>query len=600
MDSFKAMHDGMGYFFIEPKANETYTAKWKDEQGNSYQTALPAAKSDGILLQVHNTGKKKGFIVSRTAQAAENLKQLHIVASMHQQMVYMANIRLSETLSIGGAIPTEQFPSGVMQVTVFDVNWVPVAERITFINNGDAVFSPEVGFSTLGFSKRGKNVLEISMPPNMSANLSVAVTDAGIGADSSDNIISRLLLTGDLKGNVYKPYYYFSNDSDSTINHLDLVMLTNGWRRFNWAKVVQGKFPEIKYPKDTSFLSFSGKVFGASPGQLREAGDLYFILRGKDSSQQILSLPIASDGTFQDPSLIFFDTLKIYYQFQKNRSFSDMSELRFFNNIIQKPAHVYVDKDNNIQLQDTSGNYRNFFIAQQRARLEELMKGTTLAEVTVQTRTKSPVQLLDEKYASGFFKGGDGYQFDITDDALAQSSPNVFTYLQGRVAGLQITTNGPQASLSWRGGSPQVYLDEIPTDISNVGSISMSNVAYIKVFRPPFMGGFGGGSGGAIAVYTRKGGDVKTEPGKGLPYKNVAGYTAIREFYSPNYGTFNEKNEREDLRTTLYWNPMVLTDPENHRIQLSFYNNDVTDSFRVIVEGMSPDGKLTRVEKVVE
>ena len=47
------------------------------------------------------------------------------------------------------------------------------------------------------------------------------------------------------------------------------------------------------------------------------------------------------------------------------------------------------------------------------------------------------VQLLDEKYTSGMFIG-DGYQFDLVNDPTAGSSMNIFNYLQGKVAGLQV------------------------------------------------------------------------------------------------------------------------------------------------------------------
>jgi hypothetical protein len=90
------------------------------------------------------------------------------------------------------------------------------------------------------------------------------------------------------------------------------------------------------------------------------------------------------------------------------------------------------------------------------------------------------------------------------------------------------------------------------------------------------------------------------DAGKGIPYKMIIGYTAPKEFYSPNYDTYNERNEEQDLRTTLYWAPMVLTTPTNNTVRLRFYNNDFTQSFRVIVEGITTDGKLTRVEKVIE
>ncbi len=90
-----------------------------------------------------------------------------------------------------------------------------------------------------------------------------------------------------------------------------------------------------------------------------------------------------------------------------------------------------------------------------------------------------------------------------------QGHINIFTYLQGKVAGLQINTGGGQPCLQWRGGSPQLYLDQTPADASMVSSLSVNDVAYIKVFRPPFMGGFNGANG-AIAIYTRRGNDVKS------------------------------------------------------------------------------------------
>jgi hypothetical protein len=113
------------------------------------------------------------------------------------------------------------------------------------------------------------------------------------------------------------------------------------------------------------------------------------------------------------------------------------------------------------------------------------------------------------------------------------------------------------------------------------------------------MGGFNGANG-AIAIYTRKGNDIKNEPGKGLASNKVMGYTAIKEFYSPNYASFKPSNEQRDLRTTLYWNPSLITSPQNNQFVLSFYNNDVSSSFRVIIEGMTRDGKLAHIEQIME
>jgi hypothetical protein len=207
---------------------------------------------------------------------------------------------------------------------------------------------------------------------------------------------------------------------------------------------------------------------------------------------------------------------------------------------------------------------------------------------------------MDKKYTSGMFSGGDAHEFDLVNDPFVGSSLNIFQYLQGKVAGLQINAMSNPPSLSWRGGTPSLFMDEVPVTADMISTIPVTDIAYVKVFPPPFMGAPGGGTGGGIAIYTRKGGDEKQEPGKGLSNNTVSGYTLIKEFYSPDYDSFSEENEKKDLRTTLYWNPSVVTVPGNNKVVLKFYNNDVTESFRVIIEGMTKDGRLAHVEQMME
>ena len=197
------------------------------------------------------------------------------------------------------------------------------------------------------------------------------------------------------------------------------------------------------------------------------------------------------------------------------------------------------------------------------------------------------------------FKGGDGYQFDLVNDPFAMSSMNIFTYLQGKVAGLQITTGGPTPSLNWRGGSPALFIDEILSEPDMVANIPVTDVAFIKVFRPPFMGSSQGGNG-AIAIYTKRGDDSKDTRNSGLSSNFVVGYTQIKEFYSPNYERFDPRNENKDLRTTLYWNPQLITEANKNKIRLSFFNNDISNSFRVVIEGMTEEGLLTHYEEIME
>ncbi|HEV2831129.1 MAG TPA: hypothetical protein VGW31_04050 [Hanamia sp.] len=605
IDSLKVIHDGMGFFYLKPKPGETFSAKWfvtdastKANKGTANETDLPAIKSTGVALQISLTGTKRNFLISAPDNSNNN-KTLHVLGTMYQQPVFKITKELKEGIA-QAIIPTEDLPSGILTITVFDDKWNPLAERITYINNEEYLFHPEMTVQHWGLNKRAKNEIEISVPDSLSANLSVSVTDLSIDADTANNIISHLLLTTELKGKVNNPAYYFLNNSDSISQALDLVMLTHGWRRFNWEEVVKGILPTITYPRDTNYLSISGKIYGASPVQLRDAGSIVLLWNQKKEANQIVSVPIAKDGTFNDPSLILFDTARIYYQLPKSKGLGDATVQFMQNRLPALPQNMKANGFFYNHLSDTTGNSRHFQLADATLSEQKFLNEKILETVTVQRRTKSPVQIMDEKYATGLFSGGDAYQFDLVNDPFAASSFSIFNYLQGKVAGLQINTSSNPPSLQWRGGSPAIYLDEMASSADMISGIPVSDVAYIKVIRPPFMGGAGGGGSGAIAIYTRRGADQKSEPGKGLSNNTVTGYTEIRQFYSPNYETINPENEKKDLRTTLYWNPEVITKPGENKVLLKFFNNDVSGAFRVVIEGMTKDGRLAHEVQVME
>ena len=143
------------------------------------------------------------------------------------------------------------------------------------------------------------------------------------------------------------------------------------------------------------------------------------------------------------------------------------------------------------------------------------------------------------------------------------------------------------------------YLNEMTVDMDALIHIPMSEIAFIKVFNTPFMGAPGGGFGGAIAVYTKKGDERKEAFNTVDEKKLLIGYTKYQEFFSPNYSD-SVKSFAPDARTTLYWNPYVLTNAKSHKVQLEFYNNDISKRLRVVLEGINAEGKLAHVEKIIE
>jgi hypothetical protein len=598
IDSIRVVHDGMGSFNLIPQVGMNYTAKWKDEKGNSYTTALPASKTGGVTLQVSMKGTKRVITIFSGSELEDRFKQMHLIGTLNSKIAFKTDVPVAPAGTVSRILPSENLPSGIITITLFDASWNAIAERICFIKNNDYSFQPSMEVKYWGLGRRKRNEIEISVPDSLGmTSMSVSVTDAAIEKDTSENIISHFLLTSEIKGRVYNPSYYFSDNSEKTARDLDLVMLTHGWRRFLWEDLAKGKLPAITYPRDTGYLTLSGRVFGVAKSQLSGKESIVLLVKGKDAATKMLIVPIERDASFSDPETVLFDSVRIYYSLKSK--FLSQAEARFMTDRLPAPNYLAFSKNfiTSNPFVDTTGLNRHLNYAAEAARLAALDRGKIMENITVTAKQKPTVEVLDKKYASGLFQG-DAYQFDLVNDPLAVSALNIFNYLQGKVAGLQISNSGGTPSLSWRGGSPALYIDEIASDADMLGNIPVTDVAYIKVFRPPFMGGFGGANG-AIAVYTKRGDDTKSSSG-GLASNTVVGYSPIKEFYSPNYERYDPRNENKDVRTTIYWNPQVNTSGQNQKVLLKFFNNDVSNSFRVVIEGMTKDGLLTHYEQIME
>ena len=609
LTSFSSEHDGMGHFLVTPEKGDSLYVIWKDEKGVERRNGLPEIKKTGAVLRVIMGRDKALFSVARSAEGGPEYKHLTVIAHMHQHLVYKAKVNLEENFMSGGTIPTGQLPTGVLQITIFNTQDVPVAERVVFVNNHDFEFSPQLTILSKSTGRRGKNTLLVEVPDTLRSNFSIAVTDAEADGEfpTDDNIISRMLLTGDLRGYVHNPYYYFSNRADSTTAHMDLVMLTHGWRRFKWDQLAKGKLPVIKYPEQ-DYLSMKVEVLGVDPYKISKDESLNVIISKKDSSSQMMFVPHLTGGKFGTTGLVFYDTVRAFYQFNVNRKLSNEAAVTFNTGLIRGARMVkpLTTPYEGWTAEDSVYFSRNAFLAAEAARIKPLLdqKVKTLEAVTVKGRQKSDKEKLDEKYASGMFAGGDAYQFDLINDPFANSSMDIFQYLQGKVAGLQITTgNGPGGlpSLQWRGSTPSLYLNEMQVDASQLQSTSVSDIAFVKVFRPGSGVGFGGGAGGTIAIYTKKGGDERKNDAsfKGLDRAILVGYSPMKQFYVPNYDLQNN-NELVDIRSTLYWKPFVLTDKDNRRVDIQFYNSDITRKIRIVMEGVNDEGKLSRIEKIIQ
>lgn len=610
IDSLNVQHDGMGSFFFIPLSGKTYKLNWTDENGQVGSTPVPVAKTEGAVLAVKAAEGKAMFQVQRTDHVPEQFKKMVLLVHMDQVVLYRVSMNAEEKTVLNSEIPVSQLPTGLVQFTLFSSDWIPVAERVVFINNRTHAFDVNVSAPLVNTSGKGKNAIEIAVPDTLFTNMSLSVTDAAVAPFDQHSIFSDVLLSSEIKGKVYNPGYYFADNSEQEAEDLDLVMLIHAWRRYDWEKIRTNTRPAPKYPAETEYMKMKGVVQGIK--NVDSSVVVNMIILGKDSSNRLVSVPVAKDGSFEHP-VVFFDTAKVFYTFNDNKWVPKNAKLEIDNDLM-KPVNAGIRLANGapfITNDNLAKQKLDAFWAQQEL-LRKKMAEATLKEVTVYTRPKTKEELLSDKYSTGFFKLGRAYIYDLTDQTKAIVVRNVLEYLQAKIPGLHIVGGGNtmgEASYGvvWRGyvapyDSPDYFINEMPVDQQQFNALPMVDIAMIKAYPPIFMFSPGRGRGGAIVAYTKMGGDEKIiQPYEkpGMENTALAGYSKYKEFYVPNYEQKKDEFSKPDNRTTLYWNPYLMTNKNLQTRRIEFFNNDFTRTFRVVLEGVNAAGKMVRVVKTV-
>ena len=134
-------------------------------------------------------GKKIQFALKRPETIEQSYERVHVVAQMHQQLLYRAKANLAATAVTSGAIPVEGLPTGIVQITVFSEDEKPLAERIVMVNQQEHYFITDLNAPLKKLEKRQKNVIQIDVPDTIVCNLSVAVTDADVNVRKKGKMI---------------------------------------------------------------------------------------------------------------------------------------------------------------------------------------------------------------------------------------------------------------------------------------------------------------------------------------------------------------------------------------------------------------------------
>ncbi len=208
------------------------------------------------------------------------------------------------------------------------------------------------------------------------------------------------------------------------------------------------------------------------------------------------------------------------------------------------------------------------------------------------------------------------------DYLRATNATDLLSALRGRVPGLQVTYAKDYETgmvkkyirfpglLAIDGGASEclvevdgVVLTSINESVAEqLEAMSVSDVESIDVLRFGSAAAYGArAANGVIVIKTRMGekpaGPRLLDRSK-LQVVSLAGYSTAEEFVSPDYSAHTSGDERMDLRSTIYWNPFVITDGKEPA-KVSFYAADVPTRYRIVVEGVTAEGEPVRGEKII-
>ncbi len=607
----KSLHDGMGVFSILPKKGEQYYAIVGDQR---YPFPQPVNK--GINLQIKSSAGKIQFFLGQPENSTI-FKPAYMLGQMQNNSVFRLDFDKAK-IKFSGTIQTASLPSGILQITIFNSDNMPLAERLVFVNNKEYILPAQISIDTLNTQKRGFNQFNIQLRDTIVANISISVTDADFENNETreQNIYSWFLLNSDLKGYVHKPSWYFNHTGDSVDKALDLVMMTNGWRRFKWSDVADNKLPHPAY-KDNGFIKLSGMA--TLEGYKRPLADkeLLLVVSPKDVAgptkkyTEIFSTD--SQGNFTIDSLIFFGPSDLFFSDVRGSSSKSIKIKLNESSLPVYNMNSSFHKRSTLEVQNKMPQAYELYLNG---------IGKVLETATVTGKVKTRIRELDEKYTSGLFRGGImARSLDLSKDDIP-GELNIFEYLQSRVPGIEIfkidtyhifyrksvgqriynSQPGemvPQNLIGAGHNEMNLFLDEIPVNPETLASIPISEFAYLKIF-PTFTGAAGGGPGGALVVYTKKGFETNKNPSGAFHIVSYQGYSIIKEFYSPDYSISKIINNEHDNRATLLWQPNTYINDVNAKIPIRFYNNDHTAAYKVVIEGITNDGKLLRIEKIIK
>ncbi len=590
---------GMGSVVMTPLAGRMYYAD-VTHNGQLQRVPLPPADEDGFSLSVDAVSDSSRLLLTITGTNRPATDSVYVLIQQQGRLVDQRKIQLQNGVA-RVSLPTATLPSGLNQITLYDVATRPQAERLVFLPERVPSVRVLLGVNKTRYQPREQAILSVTLNDDglpVVAALSASITDAEQVPDdtAAATIHTHLLLTGELRGRVEQPNEYLRNTSPETRRALDDLLLTQGWRR-------------VRGTPDTERLggvSLTGRVLNAKNQPIPDA---QVIVASTVPNQSFIRSAGANErGRFRLAGLDIADTLKLMVQIAD----------RQMKDIPTKDAHVVLDGPGQSWEPDTNQTVPDWGVLRAQlaaARIRQESDSNFYRDKTAKLLKEVIVRArkFDERPEDirrmSLHSGADAtLVFDDTSPRFA----NLYEMIRGRVAGVNVGQN-PQTFAyqvvirgigSLTSGTQPLYLidgmsiqDFDGTALLNFNPGDIERIEVLKNAGTAGMYGVRGGNG-VIAFYTKRfrPDQQKNEAKAGMTSLQLIGYPSVqREFYVPRYEAKSDENQSSDLaridrRDVLYWKPVMQTDSQG-RSQLLISLSDVVRTVRVKVQGVTADGR---------
>lgn len=559
---FSTKQHGIGKFEFTPRFNESYTAVFMGNDGKQYRSILPNHFDHGVLIQL---------------QQGDGLLSLDIVSNKNANYVFIVqsnniiNKNLSRKITSNEhlAIDLAQLTDGINVFTVLDDQFKPMAERLFFkfpttTSTLQYQLDKEVSNRT---GVQVKLALQASNGKPLSAYLSASVYkyDSIVSVDST-SIQDFLLLGSNLTESVESPFSYFNPNKpiNERSAEMDLLMLTHGWRKYNWAP---------RFLPETNGHYINGKIIMPSGQRLEDNASVYLSTTGQ--FPQFKTASVDSLGQFNFILPDFYNNGQIILQKGILNASSKLLSFSLQDPFFNKPTKMNAIQNKSFPLY-------------------------SINKAQIQLEIQNKFGLKNEQFSiykqdslSFYGKPTNQYLLDnyVRFNTLEEVLREYVSPVMLRKKNDQFFINAYDAeTTSFFTPGPLVLMDGVPQlDFNSLLNNDPLKIKKLEVVDRTYY--YGNNTFYGILHFTSyNGNNIDADIDQHLKVFDYKGLEQQRIFSTPTYKQdFQKLSRMPDFRTLLSWQPQLIVNPQG-KLDLSFYTSDVSGNFMISIQGISDKG----------